>query len=238
MTQIIADACSNHLGDRRIIDYMIKTAAEVGIDYIKFQAFTADKLNKNWYDYKKAYEYYKSIELSKDDYSFILCKCTDIKPLFTVFDIDKAKYLTGMVDTIKIASPDADNEVLVDYCKNYFKRVIISTGMTTPKRNKELRKYNTISLLYCISKYPTHESEVDFDKMQMFDGFSDHTQGIEASKKAIELELDYIERHYTLGKYLPGNDHFLSSTPDEFKELVNHRNYIQKCKLYKERWNG
>ena len=95
---------------------------------------------------------------------------------------------------------------------------------------------DALSVLYCISKYPTEYEDIDFDKMQLFDGFSDHTVDLKASKKAIELGVEYIERHFTLGKFLPGKDHFLSSTPDEFKELAKHRNYISNCQTYKRRW--
>jgi sialic acid synthase SpsE len=106
------------------------------------------------------------------------------------------------------------------------------------KQEQYLRKIPKIKLLYCISKYPTMNEDVDFERMLYYDGFSDHTQGIEASKKAIDNDVSIIERHFTLGKYLPGRDHFLSSTPDEFKELVDYKNYKNKIKQFKTRWKG
>jgi N,N'-diacetyllegionaminate synthase len=240
MTQIIMDACSNHLGNRKIMQEMIEQAAKIGGDYIKFQSFHSDKLNPAWPDYEKAKEYYKSVELSPDDHAFIIQKCKDsgIKPLFTAFDIEAAEMLANLgMNIVKIASPDAENTHLVGYCKNNFKAVIVSTGMTYPGRIRGLMDIGCI-VLYCISRYPCPKQEIDFDKMALFDGFSDHTPDIECTKKAVDMGMGYIERHYTLGKYLPGNDHKFSSTPDEFKELIDYRNYKAKISLYKERWNG
>lgn len=255
-TKIIADFCSNHLGDRRLIEQGIKVLSETGVDIVKFQSFKADRLNKNWPDYEKAKEYYKSVELSDDDHVFILEKCKQygIEPLFTAFDIERADYLLSIgVDNIKIASPNATDFDLISSCLGANK-LIISTGMCSNKEVKQLCDYLDslyyseeseqsgeivlIKLLYCISKYPTKYEEVDFDKMQLFDGFSDHTADLRASMKAIDLGMGIIERHFTLGKWLPGNDHKISSTPDEFKELVDYRNYKEKCELYKTRWTN
>jgi len=223
------------------MEEMIIQAGKIGIDYIKFQAFKADNLNKNWPDFEKSYDYYKKVELQNDDYSFIVEKCKEsgVKPLFTIFSKELALVIGVLgCDTVKIASPDADNDRLVDFCIQYFNHVIISTGMTDDKNIYKLSQYPNVSLLYCISRYPAPKSEVDFDKMTLLGGFSDHTPDIECAKKAIKQGVEWLERHYTLGKYLPGKDHLFSSTPDEFKELVDYRNYLDKCQIYKMRWMG
>lgn len=239
MTTIIADFCSNHLGNRKIMEQGIRLAAEAGVDYIKFQSFEADKLNKNWPDFENSYQYYKSLELSECDHAFIISKCKEygIRPLFTAFTLGQAKMLHSFgLPVVKIASPDAENESLIQYCTENFGNVIISCGMVSERRAHELLKYHTA--LYCVSRYPCPKEDIDYEKMALFDGFSDHTIGITAAKKAVDMGMGYVERHYTLGKYLPGNDHKFSSTPDEFKELIDYRNYKAKINLYKERWNG
>lgn len=241
---IIADACANHLGIMGIAEQMIMKASQVGIDYIKFQSFKADKLNINWNDYDLNYQYYKQHELSNDNHKFILdvCKKYNIKPLFTVFDLETAKELKELnIKSIKIASPDANNFPLIEYVIENFGDVFISTGMHNKQEIRNLRKFvkdTTVKLLYCISKYPTKMEDINFDDMMFFDGFSDHTETLEASKKALDLGMDIIERHFTLGKDLPGRDHKLSSTPDEFKELIRHRDYLYKSEQYKTRWHG
>ena len=254
-TRIISDFCSNHLGDRRIIETGIKTLAKIGVDIVKFQSFKADRLNKNWPDYQKAYEYYKSVELSDDDHVFIMQKCNEygIEPLFTAFDVKRAEFLRSLgLSKVKIGSAEANNLDFIRKCCDTFHgpgTVFISTGMIRTKQllkiQEMIKNYAIncngdvdIKLFYCISKYPTPYEEIDFDRMQLFDGFSDHTPDIRAAKKAIDLGMEYIERHFTLGKHLPGNDHKFSSTPDEFRELVEYRDYKAKCELYKSRWTN
>lgn len=239
MTKIIADFCANHLGDTRLIEQGIKLLASTGVDIIKFQSFSADKLNKDFPDYKLNYDYYKSVELKEEHYPFIVntCKQYGIEPLFTIFDIDWAPLLCHLgVTKAKIASPDADNIKLVNYCLNLFDEVLVSTGMVNDKTLGELLKSNC-KVLYCISKYPTNISDIDYCKMSLCDGFSDHTMGTEASKKAIDLGLEYIEKHFTLGRNLPGRDQSMSTTLDEFIDIVYYRNNKVKVNLYKKRWN-
>lgn len=247
MTKIIADACCNHLGVRSLIEYMISMAKEIGIDIIKFQSFQADRLNPCYPDFKRWYQYYKHMELSDDDHVFILetCNKADIEPLFTVFDSERTDFLCKIGMTkVKIASPDANNWGLLTKCLDLFADVYISTGMHSEAEIQNLKDWlkkdpirvKRSKLFYCISKYPTPYNEINFNDMLSYGGFSDHTLGIEAAKKAIDLKVGYIEKHFTLSKDLPGKDHFFSCTLKELSKLVNYRNYIEKCLNYKKRW--
>ena len=78
VTKIIADACSNHMGDMRLIEQMIKLAAEAGVDYIKFQSFRAEDLNKNYPNYEEMYAKYKDLELSIQDHKIIMSLCVSM----------------------------------------------------------------------------------------------------------------------------------------------------------------
>jgi N,N'-diacetyllegionaminate synthase len=239
-TVCIADCCNNHLGQRKIMQEMIIQLAKTGVDFAKFQSFHADRLDPGWPDYTNAKNYYKSVELDYDDHAFLIETCYDnkIHPLFTAFDMDAAKILKDLdLPIVKIGSAEAENAELVKYCADNFPTVIVSSGMTTDQNIRYLRNLGC-KVLYCVSRYPCPVNEIDFNRMGLFDGFSDHTPTLECAKKAVDMGMEYIERHYTLGKYLPGKDHLFSSTPDEFKELVDYRNFKDKIKLFKERWNG
>lgn len=242
-TNIILDACGNHNGDMKMIEKMIKEAKLAGADYIKFQLFNAEELNKDWENYEENYKYYSGIQLDMTMCTRIIQLCNEngIKPLFTAFSMNMARTLHSMGQReVKIASPDADNWELVLFCVLNFERVFVSAGMIDTKnliRLKQLLRPRDV-LFYCISKYPTKPSDIDYDKMALYDGFSDHTETIDSAKKAIDLGLQWVERHFTLGKFLPGRDHKLSSTPDEVKELCDHRDYVAKCEAYKRRWTN
>jgi len=239
MTKIIAEACCNHLGNAQIINSMIKQAKENGADIIKFQVYQTDGLNKNYPDYDFHKDYYKQHELTFAKIGAIktVCDAEGIDVLFTAMDETSAKEIVHHCDEVKIGSAESTHLDFVEFCVKNFKKVYVSTGMIGNdliKLVKILRPTDVV--FYCVSDYPTKYETVDFDKMKMFDGFSDHTPDLRASKKAIDLGMSYIERHYTLGKYLPGKDHKISSTPDELKQLVDYRNFINNKDFYKGRW--
>ena len=60
-------------------------------------------------------------------------------------------------------------------------------------------------------------------------GFSDHSKGIVASVGARMLGACFIEKHFTLDNSLEGPDHFFSSSPEEFKYLVDSINEIDQA---------
>ena len=65
-------------------------------------------------------------------------------------------------------------------------------------------------------------------------GFSDHTTDLLASKTAISLGANRIERHFTLDKRMEGPDHLVSSDKEEMANLVKFKkNYCKFEKWYK-----
>ena len=87
--------------------------------------------------------------------------------------------------------------------------------------------------LWCVSKYPAFPEDIRNMPENFIDsgysGFSDHTHGIAASLIAIARGAKVIERHFTLDKSDSTiRDHAVSSTPDEFKEMVQHGREIAK----------
>lgn len=242
MSILIADACSNHNGSRELMEKMIAEASKVGVDIIKWQSFNSDNLNKDWPDYENAKAYYKSVEISWKDHAFIIDKCQEygIEPLFTAFTLDSAKFLRKLGQkTVKIASPDANNWILIDYCLDNLDRVLISTGLHTYDEINQLINrvsdyWEKVTLLHCVSLYPTPLDKVNLFHMAALMkafpsvGFSDHTLGVTAAKIAMNLGAACIEKHFTLDRTLPGKDQSMSATVDEFKELVQWRETIQK----------
>ena len=220
---------------------MIRAAAEAGVDTIKFQSFTAGRLSKDYPNYHEAFRYYRAHELSADDHLWLLDECGQcgIGFLTTAFDVQTVGFLASIgVKEVKIASPDANNWPLIDKCLEKFDRVVISTGMHTADEIERLIAYvapsRKVTLLHCVSLYPTPLEAVNMEMLRLYKsvegidvGFSDHTLGLDAAKLAIAFGAAVLERHYTLSRHLPGKDHFFSSTPEEFKELVDWRNRVR-----------
>jgi N,N'-diacetyllegionaminate synthase len=221
---------------------MIKLAAEVGVDYVKFQSFRARDLNKNYPDYENAYKNYLALELDDWTHMRIIKWCKDygVKPLFTAFTLERAEFLHDIgMKIVKIGSAEASDEKLFNMCIKMFDEVIVSMGMVSKTSALGyFSHYFTADRLYCLSRYPAPYEDIDFEMIELLNGFSDHTADLRASKKAIEMGVKYVERHFTLSRDLPGKDHLFSSTADEFRELVEYRNYLESIPRYKARWTN
>ncbi len=240
MSKIILDFCGNHMGSREVLTQMLMQAAVIKPDFVKFQAYDTSSLNPEW---GKLLSYYLSRQHTDPDYEYILetCKEQELTPMFTAFHESILEKLSRYgVEHVKIASPDAGKLAFVEKALFIFQNVYISCGML---RNEEFwrlvdmikeGKYTNAKLFYCVSRYPAYD--IDFDEMKKYNGFSDHTLGIKAAKRAIDNGIEYIERHFTLGKFLPGTDHVFSSTPDEMKELIEYNAHIAKIDKYKRRF--
>ena len=95
------------------------------------------------------------------------------------------------------------------------------------KKRFPFKKNKKIRYLWCKSKYPTYDWDLrNFPKIfssknNDYDGYSDHTLGIETCLLAISRGATIIEKHFTLNKSNQSiRDHTLSATPEEFKLMV------------------
>jgi sialic acid synthase SpsE len=120
--------------------------------------------------------------------------------------------------------------------------VILSTGMSYLSEVDEARRvlYESgcpgMVLLHCVSRYPAEPVDLNLRSMvklrEAFGelvGFSDHSIGITAAITAAALGANFIEKHFTLDKNLPGPDHKLSAGPHEMKALVDAVRYVEKA---------
>lgn len=120
------------------------------------------------------------------------------------------------------------------------KPLILSTGLCTLDEVRESVEaiaetgFKDLILLQCVSNYPAKYEETNIRAMLTLQkefgclvGFSDHTVDIEISIAAATLGAKVVERHFTYDKTLPGPDHKLSSTKEEFKKMVDHVRHIE-----------
>ena len=222
--EFIAEIGLNYNSNKGLISEMVRLAASAGADFAKLQL--------GWRDKKGEINH-----LTKDDiYSFIyICEYYQIKPLFSVFHSqawEMLKSLGKKIDVIKIASRTLkDDKELIEDISRTVERLIISTGMESINEAKN-HKING-DFLWCVAKYPAlpkdlHSMPLDF-KLDGYKGFSDHSQGISASLISIARGAEIIERHFTLDKSdTTIRDHALSSTPEEFNQLVSLGREINK----------
>ena len=245
---IISEIGVNHNGDIDLAKQMIKASKEAGADAVKFQTFTAKSLvskatpkveyQKETTNEKEShYEMIQSLEMSKEDHIPLIEYCKDLRIEFisTPYDIDSAKFLHEVgVKIFKTASADIIDLPLHEFLASTAKPVIISTGMATLEEVDEVieiykaENNMNITLLHCVSNYPCKFESLNLsvisslkDRYNLPVGYSDHAVGCMPAVASIALGASVIEKHFTLDKNLSGPDHKASSTPDEFKELVD-----------------
>ena len=65
-------------------------------------------------------------------------------------------------------------------------------------------------------------------------GYSDHTMGIEMPIMAVTLGAEIIEKHLTLSRKSDGPDHFCSSEPKEFQQMVLAIRNVEQARCGKD----
>ena len=248
-TKIIAEVGINHNKSVYLAKKLIKKAKDAGADYVKFQIFNPSEIlsiyaKKSSYqkinssDNESQLSMVKKFELKNNDFLVLKeeCKKRDIKFLCSPFDINSATFLNKIGEKIiKIPSGEITNLILLKEIGKFKIKIILSTGMSNLKEIDQAinilvkggTKRKNISLLHCVTAYPTPMKYVNLKALTLIKkkfnlevGFSDHTKGIEASIAAVALGAKIIEKHITLDKNALGPDHKSSLNPEEFKEMV------------------
>ncbi len=235
LTKVIAEIGNNASGDFELNKKFIKAAKESGAHWAKFQTFSVDRLMPGEWDHDGRTEIYKRAELSKQKHLElkVCCDIHGIEFMSSAFSIPDAKLLKSISDKyIKIPSFEIRNLELLQYVKDNFNEIYISTG--TSKFDevqvvKELMVNSNATFLHCISSYPCDPQYANLGRLNLFKifgipkvGYSDHCSGIDVAKISLDYDLDVIEKHFTIDKNLPFRDNKFSILPDEMKDLTDY----------------
>jgi len=239
---IIAEIASNWEGSISKAKKLIKECKKAGANAVKFQMWRAhdlyDPSHPNWNQIKKSeITFKKAQELKKyADEQKIEFFCSAFYPeaidILEKLNVKKYKIASR---TCLLKDPFA-LETLISKSQTK-KSVIISMGMGGNKEKiKNIFKNNDTTFCYCISKYPTKFSEIDWKKAIKYDGFSDHTIEITAPilfttlKKINGSKKIIIEKHV---KLLNSKGPDASSSIDiiKFSEMISNIRTISKAKI-------
>lgn len=243
---LVAEAGVNHEGSMEKAFEMIDAAANAGADMIKFQSYKAETLASKdspayWDRTKEAadsqytlFKRYDSFDV--DDYRKLKARCDEKGILFgsTPFDLYFADALDDLLSAHKIASADITNTFLLKKIAAKGKPVMISTGAShlgeieQALRILEENGAPSVALLHCILQYPTPPEHSNLRSIPYLArtfpdvsiGWSDHVPPVDgclAMLTAWLLGATVLEKHYTLDKSLPGNDHYHAMDPDDIK---------------------
>ncbi len=233
----------------------IEKVAEAGIDCAKFQSYKAGTIvSKNSPAYwdttkeptKTQYELFlKYDHFGANEYRELAqyAHSKNIDFTSTPFDYASADYLEDLVDFYKISSSDLTNLPFIRYIGQKKKPVVISVGAAylseVDEAVRTLKDANCddITILHCVLSYPTDPKNAnlriittlkkDFPDLKV--GFSDHVAPDDTMMTlatAYLLGAEVIEKHFTLDKTLPGNDHYHAGDPDDFKKAISNFKWI------------
>lgn len=187
--------------------------------------------------YKDEVERLSGLEISEEStVKFIdICKNNGLVPMTTCFVRSHVESLSEIgFESIKVASYDCASFTMLREIKEKFDEIVVSTGATfdeeVAKASKVLFGAN-FSFLHCVTLYPTPLNQMHMARMGWLRnfskevGYSDHSlvskTGLLASKAALALGADLIERHFTLLSSSESRDGPVSINEMQLKEIVN-----------------
>lgn len=238
---------------------MVREAKDVGIHAVKFQTYKAETLaakeSPSYWDTSEEtitsqYELFKKFDsLTYEDYKELAQYCANlgIEFLSTAFDIESADYLYELMNVYKVSSSDLNNLPFVEYQAKKGKPIILSIGASNEEEIAEaikaIRKYNDqpIILMHCVLEYPTPYNHANLNKIvslknlypDLIIGYSDHTKPdpeADIIKTAYNLGAIVVEKHFTLDKTLPGNDHYHAMEPCDANKIIEGIDFIDKIR--------
>lgn len=228
---------------------MCLEARDAGVTAVKFQTYKAETLaakdSPSYWDtseepttsQRELFAKYDSF--GEEEYRELAAYCAGIGIEFcsTAFDFESADYLNPLMDVYKISSSDLTNIPFIEYQAAKGKPVIMSVGAADLAEMREavaaVRRVSDapIVLMHCVLEYPTPYKDANLRRIQTlceefpgaFIGYSDHCKPdacADVIKVAYTLGAHVIEKHFTLDKTLPGNDHYHAMDPDDVRKIV------------------
>jgi N-acetylneuraminate synthase len=234
---------------------MIVSAADAGADAVKFQTYKAEKLASRYspayWDTSKErtrsqYELFKKFDsFGEDEYRELarFSKGQGVIFLSTPFDFEAVDMLEDLMPLFKVSSSDITNTPFLQYIARKQKPIFLSTGASTVGEIDEAIKTitqegnNRIVVMHCILNYPTAYMDANLGMISHLRnvypdypvGYSDHTlpdPQMLVLTTAVILGAVVIEKHFTLDKTLPGNDHYHAMDSDDLRLFIKNLKFI------------
>jgi len=252
---VIAEAGVNHNGELDLARQLVDVAAAAGADAVKFQTFRAARLVTAAAP-KAAYqaaqdtapesqlEMLQRLEMPASWYPELIARCEKAGLVFlsTPFEEESADALAALgMAAFKVPSGELTNLPFLAHLARIGRPMIVSTGMSVldevDAALETIRRAGDppVVLLHCVSRYPTPIDDANVRAMvtlaHAFDvpvGYSDHTEGIEASLAAVALGAVVVEKHFTIDRELPGPDHQASLEPAGLSDMVRHLRLVER----------
>lgn len=175
------------------------------------------------------------------------CNEVGIDFLSTPFDERSVDWLEECgVPFYKIASADHTHFPLLAKCAATGKPLVLSVGAATVEEIRatvaflRAHKVANIGLLHCVLSYPTPDAQAALRKIETLRqefpdcliGYSDHTipeRGLHVQMAAVALGAKILEKHFTLDRSLPLDDHYHAFDPKLLLEFMSQKALLEPC---------
>lgn len=242
---IISEIGLNHNGDIEEAKKLIDDSKDSGCNAVKFQlrskSFFSGDIHSMEIGQQYVYEYIKETYLNYEEYKLLFeyTKSIELDLIVSCWDIESLIFAHKYgIKTLKIASADLTNKLLIDKSLKLFKNIIMSTGMSSESEIEDSikliknKKGTNLCLLHCSSTYPAPVNTLNLNYISklkkkygnLLVGYSGHELEYEVCLAAQALGAVVFEKHLTRDKNHKGNDHKVSLLKDEMRNLVKMLN--------------
>jgi len=254
---ITAEVTTNHFGDRKRLETLIRESKAAGADFVKFQKRDVDSFYSQSQleaEYLSPFgitfaDYRHALELDLEDFGFIdgLCRELGIGWFLSVLDrpsYDFVKTLNPRL--IKLPSTISEHKDYLEHvASDYRGDLVLSTGMTDHNHEswvlRTFTSQNRLYLLHANSAYPTpeehcniavvrHYSLLSESNPKIIPGWSSHDPGWLGSALAVAAGARMVEKHVKLGNtdWAHFDSVALDVSTGAFKEYVSAIRRAQK----------
>jgi N,N'-diacetyllegionaminate synthase len=161
------------------------------------------------------------------------CRVAGVASMTTVFTRAAVREVGALgYDAVKIASYDCASPPLLRDVRQYWSVIVCSTGASYDEEiaaAAAILQGSAFTFLHCVTIYPTPLEELHLRRMTWLRrftprvGFSDHTlaapDALAASKIALALGADCVERHFTVLGQDATRDGPVSISPQDLRRL-------------------
>jgi len=232
---IVAEVGQNFCGRIELAQTLIELAYKNGADLAKFQLYDHNQLYKD-------HPEIPNVELSFDQAKMLFDYGAEIgiEVFFSVFDIERVKWCEEIgVKRYKVGARNGN--------KSLWAKIAETGKPTIISYDPDYEKWgfpSTWKILYCVSSYPAKvvrfnqgmfedvgdeagSSDGRAEYHKEYDGFSDHTIGLDATMIALARGAEIIEKHFTIS-HGTGIDAEWSMTPGELRALKRWEQAVKK----------
>jgi len=243
----IAEIGVNHEGDVSQAKKMLEMAAEVGVDFVKFQSYTPQRYASE--NDANRFQRVSKFSLNINDFEELanLSARLGVGFLSTPLTEDWVELLNPMCSAFKIASGDITFKPVIQNAAQTGKPLIISTGAATIDEIDQAVDWVTrevggenlkdrLILMHCVAAYPTPIEQANIlaipfmkERYGINVGYSNHVIGANACLAAVAVGANVIEVHFTDKKEgREFRDHALSFDQNDLVSFIKNAREIKQ----------